>query len=128
MSLLSLLVPRDSLTLENGDADSLGVDQTDLVTNFASHDVLRTFLNQNSGFLSIQWVKLSPGDKIEEHQHSVDTMMIACKGRCQLTGLLQAVFREGDAVVIPKQSEHGLLADDEDLFWGLTLRLQQNPF
>jgi len=128
MSLLSLLVTRDSLTLKNRDGDFLDADQADLVTNFASHDVLKTFLNQNSGFLSIQWVKLSPGDEIVEHTHSVDTMMIACKGRCQLTGLLQTTFREGDAVVIPKQTEHGLVADDEELFSGLTIRFRQDPF
>jgi quercetin dioxygenase-like cupin family protein len=90
--------------------------------NFESSTTLSRFLKDANGNLSMQWVYLMPGAEVPIHTHRVDTLMIACKGRCHLTGEIVSVFEEGDALVIPKFIEHGLRADSEDEFWGLSLR------
>jgi quercetin dioxygenase-like cupin family protein len=93
-----------------------------LVKDFSTNPSLVTFLQENSGFLSLQWIKLEHQDKINVHTHDVDTLLISCVGECLLVGDIMKVLREGDTAIIPKHFKHGLDSYDKKLFWGISLR------
>lgn len=119
----AFIVSRELLTV----GEETGQDKTmlvnELIQGSPSYDLLKTFLTQNLKGLSIQWFNLTTTD-IEIHEHAVDTLMIACKGQCQLTGDLETVLKEGDVVMIPKHFKHGLTPYKGETFWGFTLRFQ----
>ena len=60
----------------------------------------------------------------KNHHHDVDTLMIACKGKCILTGEIESLFKEGDAILVPKLFTHGLLAYNNESFSGFSLRFE----
>ena len=114
------IVPRELLSHGKEGSESLSYKAP--IKNFATHPVLQDYLKKNSGFLSLQWVRISQNEQVDIHEHDVDTLMIACAGTCLLTGEVTKVFKEGDTVLIPKNVEHGLSSYGGELFWGLSLR------
>ena len=113
-----MIVPRDLLV----SSKSTNQYQNALIKNFSSHPLLNNFLTKNLGSLDIQWVGLKQRESVAIHEHTVDTMMIACKGNCRLTGEMESIFNEGDAIIVPKHVKHGLTQDNDELFWGLAFR------
>ncbi len=93
-----------------------------IIKNFLSHSLLNKFLKNNFRGLSIQWIELNRGQGVEIHDHSVDTLMIACKGGCKLIGDLETAFSEGDTVIIPSHCKHGMYNDEDQFFLGISLR------
>ena len=93
--------------------------------HFSSHLSVDHFLKTHNGDLKIQWVHLKAGEEVSLHTHEVDTLMIACKGRCILTGDIESIFEEGDIVLVPKLVQHGLLFYKGELFSGLSLRFEK---
>jgi quercetin dioxygenase-like cupin family protein len=91
---------------------------------FSSYPVFDEFLKNHQGILKMQWVFLKPGEEISLHHHDVDTLMIACKGKCALTGEIESHFEEGDAVLVPRLFSHGLLAYNDESFSGFSLRFE----
>ncbi|MBY0280628.1 MAG: hypothetical protein K2W94_00515 [Alphaproteobacteria bacterium] len=89
---------------------------------FSSHPVLGNFLKKHQGLLKMQWVFLKPGEEVSLHHHEVDTLMIACTGKCILTGEIKSLFEEGDAVLVPSLLSHGLQTYNDFSFSGLSLR------
>ena len=116
------IIPRASLKCGKGQPEFLNTSEKALIKNFADHPVLNNFFEENSGLLSVQWVKIGEQDKVEIHDHEVDTLMISCVGECLLIGEMRKVLQEGDIVFIPKYYKHGLLPHNSKLFWGLSLR------
>ncbi len=93
-----------------------------ILKNFFSNMILNQFLAAYGDPISIQWIHLKNGGTVSLHKHDVDTLIIACRGKCNLTGEIESIFEEGDAVVIPKFVNHGLSCYGEEFFWGLSLR------
>ena len=113
-----MIVPRDLLV----SSKSTNQYQNALIKNFSSHPLLNNFLTKNLGSLDIQWVGLKQRESVAIHEHTVDTMMIAVQGKCRLTGEMESIFNEGDAIIVPKHVKHGLTQDNDELFWGLAFR------
>ena len=114
------LIPREQLN--HGKAGSVSSSYKAPIKNFATHPVLKDYLKKNSGFLSLQWVRITQNEQVDIHEHDVDTLMIACAGTCLLTGETSKLFKEGDTALIPKNFKHGLSSYGDELFWGLSLR------
>jgi quercetin dioxygenase-like cupin family protein len=91
---------------------------------FSSYPVFNDFLKNHKGVLNLQWVFLKPGEEVSLHHHDVDTLMIACKGKCILTGEIESLFEEGNAILVPKLFIHGLLAYNNESFSGFSLRFE----
>lgn len=117
------IVTRDTLDCGKEGMAILTDSKGALIKNFATHPVLEKFFRENPGVLSVQWVKLETGDKIESHEHDVDTLLISCMGECLVIGEAQRVLRNGDVAFIPKHVKHGLTTHGQKSFWGLSLRL-----
>ena len=117
-----MIVPRDLLV----SSKSANQYQNALIKNFSSHPLLNSFLTKNLGSLDIQWVGLKQRESVAIHEHTVDTMMIAVQGKCRLTGEMESIFNEGDAIIVPKYVKHGLTQDNDELFWGLAFRFHHH--
>ncbi len=117
-----MIVARDLLKAEIAERQLSNQYQNALIKNFSSHPLLSNFLSKNVGSLDIQWVGLKQRESVAIHEHAVDTMMVACKGNCRLTGEIESIFSEGDAIIVPKYVKHGLTQDNDELFWGLAFR------
>lgn len=92
--------------------------------HFCSHPVLDEFLKTQEGVLKMRWIYLKAGEEVSLHTHEVDTLMIACKGTCRLTGDIESLFEEGDVVLVPKLSKHGLSPYKNEPFSGISLRFE----
>ena len=98
-----MIVPRDLLVNSKSSANQY---QNGLIKNFSTHPLLNSFLTKNVGTLAIQWVGLRQKESIAIHEHTVDTMIIAVQGNCRLTGEMESIFNEGDAIIVPKHAKH----------------------
>ncbi len=116
------VIPRAVLDYGENEAAAAPISEKKLIKNFSTHSVLSNFFEENSGFLSLQWIKLDQQDKINVHAHDVDTLIINCIGECLLVGDMRKVLQEGDTAVIPKYFKHGLASYNNKLFWGISLR------
>ena len=93
------------------------------VHDLHSHVLLKAFLEHNFKNLLIRWVQVTT-NTVEIHDHDTDSLIIACKGQCKLIGDWETTITEGDVVIIPKYSKHGLspCGDVAEDFWGFSLR------
>lgn len=90
--------------------------------NFIPSNFFENYLE----LISFQWVKIEQHCQVKVHVHEVDTILISCSGKCLLVGDLEKVLQEGDIVFIPKYSKHGLSSYNNKLFWGISLKINND--
>src|SRR5215471_15957049 len=89
-------IPTLTTVVVDGVEHSLGI-----LKDFRRHPQISTFLPED-GRLSLSWVRLEAGEKLEIHVHSVDSMIIVGHGKGQVLGDLEASFADGDIILIPR--------------------------
>lgn len=78
------------------------------------HETLASFIGEGSG-LSVSWVRLDHGERLEPHQHPIQSMMVFYAGSGELLGDLSRELRAGDIVVVPPGGWHGFVGGPEGL-------------
>lgn len=101
----------------DGKKESLGI-----LKNFAQIDVLK---NKLPHFFSAAWVHLDANQRLNNHQHETDSMIIITEGEGLATCDRTQDLTSGDIVYIPAQQTHGFIGSGEDGFWGLSIQFEK---
>jgi quercetin dioxygenase-like cupin family protein len=108
------VVPRDTIRAiheieEGGQVHKLGE-----LRDLRWHDALAAFLGPSTE-LSVSWVRLNPGERLDAHRHPIQSMMIFYDGSGELLGDLRRTLAEGDVVVVPPGCAHGFVGGPNGL-------------
>src|SRR5215470_2221574 len=74
--------------------------------------------------LSVSWVRLGPGQRLEPHRHPTLSAIIVAEGAGRTLGDLERVFTAGDTVLVPAGALHGFVGDGPAGFWALSLQFE----
>ncbi len=115
-------ISRDSMetiteVIVDGVKENLGV-----LKNFASIDVLKTRLPR---YFSAAWVHLENDERLNNHQHTTDSMIIVTEGNGFATGDKESHLNAGDIVYIPAGNTHGFKGSGNDGFWALSIQFDE---
>lgn len=116
-----LVVRRRSIpTIHHADVNGTSYDLGDLA-DWSWHGALRrSFVMQNGVHPS--WVSLKPGQRLVDHRHPMDSMIVICSGSVLLTGAVTSLCLAGDVVQVPAGSLHGFRCGVGQTFHGLSLQ------
>tara|TARA_Y100000768_G_scaffold384278_1_gene368018 strand:+ start:42 stop:1580 length:1539 start_codon:yes stop_codon:yes gene_type:complete len=117
------IIGRDSLeslssVKVDGESKNLGV-----LKNFAQNEYLKSI---TPDYFSAAWVHLKPGEVLEDHTHTTDSMIIITQGSGLVSGDTQGALNEGDIVYVPAGCEHGFTGAGAEGFWALSVQFQEN--
>lgn len=68
------------------------------------------------------WVSLGPGQRLVDHRHPMDSMIVICSGSVFLTGAVQSLCVAGDVIEVPAGSLHGFRCGVGQTFHGLSIQ------
>lgn len=91
------------------------------VKDFTKNPTLVDFL-PNDNRISMAWVRLEAGERLDEHIHPVDSMILMCEGSAGTLGDVQDVMHAGDILVVPQRRPHGFIGMPPNGFWGLSIQ------
>jgi quercetin dioxygenase-like cupin family protein len=74
--------------------------------------------------LSVSWVRLGPGERLEPHRHPTLSAIIVAEGAGRALGDLEGVLTAGDTVLVPAGALHGFVGSDPAGFWALSLQFE----
>jgi quercetin dioxygenase-like cupin family protein len=94
-----------------------------LLQDFRWHPVLARFFPANAE-LSVSWVRLEAGERLEPHVHDIDSMILICRGSALSLGHLECPLTEGDALAVPAGLSHGFEGAGTQGFWGLSIQFE----
>ncbi|MDE1462743.1 cupin domain-containing protein [Spartinivicinus poritis] len=83
-----------------------------------------------SGFekeLFIAWISLQPNQTIPVHKRSMSSLIIVCKGAGKCIGEYDADLQEGDAISVPAETLHGLIANQNEPLTCLCIQSDGKP-
>ncbi|MFP5391877.1 MAG: cupin domain-containing protein, partial [Gammaproteobacteria bacterium] len=72
--------------------------------------------------ISMAWVRLEAGERLDEHIHPVDSMILLCEGSAGTLGDVRDVMNAGDVLLVPQGRPHGFIGMPPNGFWGLSLQ------
>lgn len=75
--------------------------------------------------LSIAWVYLKKDEKLDVHEHPIETLIIICNGSGKMIGDLEKEIHEGDVITIRRGAKHGFIGGGENGYWALSLQLEE---
>jgi quercetin dioxygenase-like cupin family protein len=76
--------------------------------------------------LSVSWVRLRPGERLEPHRHPTLSAIIVAEGAGWTLGDLETPLAAGDAVLVPPGALHGFIGAGPAGFWALSLQFEGN--
>lgn len=91
------------------------------VKDFTRNAALADFLPKDNR-VSMAWVRLEAGERLDEHVHPVDSMILMCDGGTKTLGDVSDVMNAGDVLLVPQGRPHGFIGLPPDGFWGLSLQ------
>lgn len=91
------------------------------VKDFTKNDSLLDFLPSDNR-VSMAWVRLEAGERLDEHTHPVDSMILMCEGGSSTLGDVETDMQAGDVLLVPQGRPHGFLGAKPNGFWGLSLQ------
>lgn len=91
------------------------------VKDFTKNDALVDFLPKDNR-ISMAWVRLEAGERLDEHIHPVDSMILMCEGGARTLGDVRASMSAGDILLVPPGRPHGFIGMPPNGFWGLSLQ------
>lgn len=100
-----------------GAEHSLGIHK-----DFRKSEVLARFIPEDAR-LALAWVHLGPGERLDPHQHPIETMIVMCQGTGRMLGELETEVAEGDVVVIPRGKQHGFVGTGAG-YWALSVQFE----
>jgi quercetin dioxygenase-like cupin family protein len=74
--------------------------------------------------LSVSWVRLGPGQRLEPHRHPTLSAIIVAEGTGRTLGDLERRLTAGDTVLVPAGALHGFVGDGPAGFWALSLQFE----
>jgi hypothetical protein len=83
--------------------------------DFRWNDQLRAFMPRASD-LSVSWVRLEPGERMQPRALDVDSLMVVYGGSADVVGDVTRAVAAEDVVVLPSGCEHGFVGGPEGLF------------
>ena len=114
-------IPRDQLesiheVVVNGVTENLGV-----LKNFGANKILKSKLPE---YFSAAWVHLKSGERLNNHKHESDSMIIMTEGEGFATGAVEKDLIAGDIVYIPAGETHGFMGGGREGFWALSIQFE----
>ncbi len=91
--------------------------------DFRRHPALAAFLPEHSR-AALSWTRLSEGEVLANHVHTVRSMILVCQGSGRVTGELESVLREGDAVLVGRGCAHGFVGGAPSGMSALSLQFE----
>jgi quercetin dioxygenase-like cupin family protein len=91
------------------------------VKDFTRNAALVDFLPKDNR-ISMAWVRLEAGERLDEHIHPVDSMILMCEGGSRTLGDVREVMNAGDVLLVPQGRPHGFIGMPPNGFWGLSLQ------
>ncbi|MGC0420039.1 cupin domain-containing protein [Embleya sp. AB8] len=91
--------------------------------DFRRNEDLAGFVPQQ-GRLSLAWVRLHDGERLDLHEHPTKSMILVCKGSVRLIGDREETLHEGDTVCVPVGSRHGFETVAGQDFHGLSVQFE----
>ena len=108
------IVKRDTIPpLQAADA-SLGEGVGEL-RDFRWNDQLRAFMPGASD-LSVSWVRLEPGERLQPRALHVDSLMVVYGGSADIVGDVARAVAAEDVVIVPSGCKHGFVGGPQGLF------------
>ncbi len=89
--------------------------------DFRWHETLKKFL-PSEDIVSFSWVKLSPGEILQSHKHSIGSMIIVCQGKGEFIVGEPVSLQEGDIVTVPAGRLHAFKGLGPDGFRALSIQ------
>jgi len=74
--------------------------------------------------LSVSWVHLKDGERLDEHRHPTTSAIIVTEGSGMVTGDLRGTLKPGDMILVAPGALHGFVGKGPDGFWGLSLQFE----
>ncbi|MFG2640361.1 cupin domain-containing protein [Streptomyces sp. NPDC048370] len=118
-----LIVARDTIRALTSVEVGGEVHQLGEHRDFRRHDELADFLPEQ-GRLSLAWVRLRDGERLDIHEHPTKSVIIVCKGSVRLIGDREGMLAEGDTVCVPPGSLHGFETAPGEEFHGLSVQFE----
>lgn len=91
------------------------------VKDFTKNPTLVNFLPKDNR-ISMAWVRLEAGERLDEHIHPVDSMILLCEGSARTLGDVREVMNAGDVLLVPPGRPHGFIGMGPNGFWGLSIQ------
>src|SRR5215510_13138524 len=91
------------------------------VKDFTKNRTLVDFLPQDNR-VSMAWVRLEAGERLDEHIHPVDSMILICEGSTRTLGDVREIMHAGDVLTVPQGKPHGFIGMPPNGFWGLSIQ------
>ncbi|GGT18035.1 cupin domain-containing protein [Streptomyces purpureus] len=91
--------------------------------DFRRHPALAGFLPEH-GRLSLAWVRLRDGERLDVHDHPTKSAVLVCKGSARLVGDCEQTLAEGDTVCVPPGARHGFETLPGEEFHGLSVQFE----
>jgi len=91
------------------------------VKDFTKNAALVDFLPKDNR-ISMAWVRLEAGERLDEHIHPVDSMILMCEGGARTLGDVRVAMNAGDILLVPPGRPHGFIGMPPHGFWGLSLQ------
>ncbi len=92
--------------------------------DFRKNAKLKEFIPDNCR-LSIAWVYLNKDEKLDAHEHPIETLIIICKGSGKMFGDLERDIYEGDVITIRRGAKHGFVGNGPAGYWALSIQLEE---
>ena len=109
-------VPSIHTVVEGGREHVLGT-----LKEFIRNEELWNFMPKDSR-IAMAWVHLDRSQTLDEHIHPVGSMILVCQGNVEVFGDVQGELIEGDILLVPSGSRHGLTGSGTDGFWGISMQ------
>ncbi|OHX13848.1 hypothetical protein BI347_10230 [Chromobacterium sphagni] len=91
------------------------------VKDFTKNASLTQFLPKDNR-ISMAWVRLEAGERLDEHIHPVESMILMCEGGARTLGDVRETMNAGDILLVPPGKLHGFIGMPPNGFWGLSIQ------
>ncbi|MCB0420764.1 MAG: cupin domain-containing protein [Bdellovibrionales bacterium] len=93
------------------------------VQNFSANSTLKKAFPE---YFSAAWVELLSGERLEEHVHDTDSMIILTEGQGEVCGDRVGPIFEGDVIYVPAGCRHGFSGTGGQGFKALSIQFQNS--
>ncbi|MBX9296629.1 cupin domain-containing protein [Chromobacterium piscinae] len=91
------------------------------VKDFTKNAPLTQFLPKDNR-ISMAWVRLEAGERLDAHIHPVESMIVMCEGGARTLGDVRETMNAGDILLVPPGKLHGFIGMPPSGFWGLSIQ------
>jgi len=91
------------------------------VKDFTKNQSLVKFIPKDNR-ISMAWVRLEAGERLDEHIHPVESMILMCEGGARTLGDVRETMVAGDILLVPPGKPHGFIGTAPNGFWGLSIQ------